>query len=84
MREIEKLILSNVNKKYKYLARDKNGELYLFSARPKKDLEEERWDAECEFISLSMYSHLFSWIGWDDKEAYKIEKELEYETQIQQ
>ena len=65
----EKIILRNLPKKYKYIARDKNGLIFLFSKKPSK----------CDYSWIGYndiafpYYHLFQFIKWEDEEPYSIE-----------
>ena len=73
--EDEKIILRNLPKKYKYIARDKNGLIFLFSKKPSK----------CDYSWIGYndiafpYYHLFQFIKWEDEEPYSIEELLEGE-----
>ena len=67
--EDEKVILKNIPKKYKYIARDKSGLIFLFSKKPSK----------CDYSWIGYndiafpYDHLFQFIKWEDDEPYSIE-----------
>ena len=71
----EKIILRNLPKKYKWIARDKNGLIFLFSKKPSK----------CDYSWIGYndiafpYYHLFQFIKWEDEEPYSIEELLEGE-----
>ena len=67
----EKAILRNVDSKYKYIARDYNGELYVYSEKPKK--HECAWIAPSYMGSLSAIDRLFKMVKWEDEEPWKIE-----------
>ena len=74
----EKIILKNKGEEYKYITRDKDGNLYIFrNNKPEWSDILHAWrprnDNEC--ISFSEYNHLFTFVQWTDKEPYKI-KEL--------
>jgi hypothetical protein len=80
--EDEKAILRNMPKKYKYIARDYWGELYIYENKPKKG--DNRWIifGSDYFNNLNMFQHLFQFIKWEDKEPYNIQELLEeYEKQ---
>lgn len=67
----ERIILENINEKYRYIARDKSGILHLYEIMPTKK--------ECYWISndngytqsFESFSHLFQDIKWKDEEPYK-------------
>lgn len=70
----ELCILRNIDKKYKWIARDKSGSLCIFDEKPKKS--EEMWDnVICsDFIELNCYNHLFNSIKWEDEEPIRIDE----------
>ena len=71
----EKIILRNIESKHKYIARDHNGKLYVYSEKPEK--RECNW--ECNWMapsymgSLSAINHLFKMVKWKDEEPWLIE-----------
>ena len=70
--EDEKVILKNIPKKYKYIARDKNGLIFLYSEKPSK--YDYSWIGYND-IAFPYY-HLFQFIKWEDEEPYSIEELL--------
>ena len=81
----EYLILKNIDKEFKYIVRDKDGELFLFKQMPMKQLSSEAennfWvggvgNYECTF---EMYNHLFKFISFDNSNPYLIEDLLSIE-----
>ena len=70
--EDEKIILKNIPKKYKYIARDRSGLIFLYSKKPSK----------CDYSWIGYndiafpYYHLFQFIKWEDEEPYSIEELL--------
>ena len=70
--EDEKVILRNLPKEYKYIARDKSGLIFLFSKKPSK----------CDYSWIGYndiafpFGHLFQFIEWEDEEPYSIEELL--------
>lgn len=73
--EAEKVILKNVDSSYKYIARDKNGSLYIFNEKPIK--EYEVWNAPSDYCRLKGFEHLFKFVLWEDEQPYNIEELLE-------
>lgn len=63
-------------KDYKYMARDCDGELYVYITKPKKGLR--NW-ADARFKSLAGLDIDFPMVKWSDSEPWKIEdlKKLE-------
>ena len=75
--EAERVILENIDKEYKWIARDYEGELYIYNAKPTK----ANWDwvttkSINEFIC---FNHLFQFITWNDEQPYNIEELLKGE-----
>ena len=73
--EDEKVILRNLPKKYKWIARDKNGCLYAYASKPKKGII--MW--ESDGLPMIPFDHLFQFIKWEDEEPYSIEELLKEE-----
>ena len=71
--EDEKAILRNVDKQYKYIARDKNKDLYLYSKKPLNQECEWRVIVYGNNSELKAFNHLFQFISWEDDEPYLIE-----------
>lgn len=77
------MILKNINKDCKWIARDKNEELYLYPMKPHivSYCGDMWWDlcdpSESEESEFNMYRHLFQFVKWEDEEPYKISKLLE-------
>ena len=70
--EDEKVILRNLPKEYKWIARDLSGMVYIFIERPEKG--QTMWYG-CGQPMIPFY-HLFQFIQWEDEEPYSIEKLL--------
>ena len=69
----EKEILRNLPKEYKWIARDKNGSIFLYIDKPVK---RNFWFDDFGTIRLP-FDHLFQFIKWEDEEPYSIEELLE-------
>ena len=70
----EKVILRNIDKEFKYIARDEDGDLNVYIEKPEKSIAKiiaSYWRGTCKFFSY--YNHLFQFIKWEDKEPYLIE-----------
>lgn len=67
----EKAILKNIPKKYKWIARDKSGKLYIFINKPYKI--DFLWYAVDSIYDLNVFNHLFQFIKWENEEPYLIE-----------
>ena len=74
--EDEKAILKVLlNEKYKWIARDKNGCLYVYASKPEKVIT--IWEGSG--LPMFPFDHLFQFIEWEDEEPYSIEELLEGE-----
>lgn len=77
--EDEMVILRNLDKNWKWIARDEDNELYIFETKPCKESyfwssEDGNWQIDCYFTNL------FQFIKWTDKEPYNIEELLKGES----
>jgi len=63
--EVEKTIAKNIDKEYKWMARDWDGNLCIYEGKPRK--EEDSWYFD-GYNRFSYFNHLFSAIKWEDKE----------------
>ena len=71
--DVERIILENIDKNYKWIARDKNGRLYIHQNKPFK--YSEFWsDDNCR--RDFPFDNLFQFIQWEDEEPYSIEELL--------
>lgn len=68
--EIEKIILENTDKEYKYIARDEDGNLFLYTQEPFKNFL-DNWRTNSYYNAFDIYNHLFKDIKWEDKKPYK-------------
>lgn len=69
----EKVLLENIDKIFKYIARDHGSTLFLFEKKPIK----EKWmwvrTTDSYTSSFTIYSHLFPMVKWEDEEPWLIE-----------
>lgn len=72
--EDEKTILRNLDKKFKWIARDKNTRLWLFTNIPHKNYNFYCWSGTVEYCSFEMFEHLFQSIQWEDDKPIEIAK----------
>lgn len=72
--DAERVILENLDKKYEWIARDEDDDLFVYKNKPYKgptdwrELEDEQ--------ELSAFNHLFQFIKWEDEAPYNIEELL--------
>lgn len=78
--EDEKVILRNLPEKYRFITRDKSGELYIYQNKPGKG--EEAWQNGVGnvVIYLMVFNHLFQMVKWEDNEPWKIEDLLKLDV----
>ena len=78
----ELCVLKNIDKKYKWIARDKSGNLCIFDEKPNKN--EEIWDnVICsDFIELNCYNSLFNSIQWEDNEPVYIDDYVNRQNEV--
>ena len=73
--EDEKVILRNLPKEYKWIARDSSGMVYIFIEKPEKG--QAIWYGFGQ--PMIPFYHLFQFIKWEDEEPYLIEELLKEE-----
>lgn len=70
----EKTILENVDKQYKWIARDENDVLWVYSNKPNKNTD--HWNCYASsnntITRINAFNHLFQFIKWEDYEPYNI------------
>jgi hypothetical protein len=73
----ELCILRNVDKEYKWVARDEGGNVCIFIEKPLK--KETIWDfvSGTDYIEFHCYNHLFQSIKWEDEEPVCIDDYVE-------
>lgn len=77
--EDEKVILRNIDKKYKYIARDESQKLYLYKTKPIKS--ETIWRVcDEDYYDFKLFEHLFQFINWEDEEPCLIKELLDNEA----
>lgn len=91
---LEKDILEALDKKWQYIARDKNGILYLYEKEPRKvknpkgepfNLNDECWEKKIKNKKFDLFPNLFKFVTWVNEDAFPI-KELitEYYMETEQ
>ena len=78
----DRVFLEYLGKEYKYIARDKNGELFIYEKEPRKLDDDARWASNCftDWFCLNCrFSVQFPMIKWEDSKPWSIEdlKKLE-------
>lgn len=67
---LEEEVLKRVVQNFKYIARDKDGRLFLYCSKPQK--ESEKWVSRRLYDMLPL-TDLFDWITFDDAEPWCID-----------
>ena len=79
--EDEKVILRNIDKDYKYIARDKDGSLRIYINKVQKCDNKAWWElTKCDYENLDIFRHLFQFIKWEDDEPCSIKELLANEA----
>ena len=64
----EKVILRNLPDEFKWIARDSDEYLAVFTAKPRKDCKYSVWLAPGNCLCLKEFNHIFQSIKWEDEE----------------
>lgn len=72
----EKAILRNVNSVFTRIARDRNGDIYIYEKKPFKNTKIDAWCDGGSYIKFVAFKHLFQFVKWEDEEPYNIEELL--------
>lgn len=65
--EVERVILENVDKEYKYITREENNNLYLYGRKPHKFCKV--WVSNVPTAAaMYQFNHLFKMVKWEDEE----------------
>ena len=74
----ELCILRNIDKEYKWITKDRSGDIWIYADKPKKEDKVWKWTKPCSFISLNMIKNsLFTEIKWEDEEPVCIDDYVE-------
>lgn len=79
--EDEKAILRNLPEEYRFISRDKSGELYIYRDKPEKRYGRV-WEngVSNKVIYLMIFNHLFQMVRWEDGEPWEIEDLLKLDV----
>ena len=81
----ELCILRNIDKEYKWIAKDRDGDLWIYTNKPKK--EDDGYWRDCSSKSLSFEpldifkNSLFTEIEWEDEEPICIDDYVDRENE---
>ena len=71
----EKAILESIDKEYKWIARDSDGNLGVYTDKPSKNFY--GWGNHDYYKYFELFNHLFQFIKFEDKEPYNIQELFE-------
>ena len=71
-------LLECIKDSYKYIARDSNGDIFLYICKPKKG--SKLWWSDEEYMSIKSFDVCFPMVKWEDKEPWKIEDLKKFEV----
>lgn len=66
--EDEKIIAKHIDKKYKWVARDKSGNLYVYCNKPAKGISSNEWITDGGLAHIFGFEDLFKSVTWEDAE----------------
>ena len=75
--EAERVILENIDKDFRYIARETNGNLCVYKDRPTRGIY--TWTNGIITIYMGAFNHLFQFIKWENEEPYEIAELLKEE-----
>jgi hypothetical protein len=71
--EAERVILENMDRTHKWIARDSSGWLHLYENKPDKNTSYMSWMPKYGSTrNFGLFNHLFQFIKWSDNEPYEI------------
>lgn len=70
----DRAFLEYLKEEYKYIARDKNGELFIYEEKPRKLDDKLCWNCSNDLFCLNpRFSVQFPMVKWSDEEPWLIE-----------
>lgn len=72
----EKVLLKNIAKNFKYIARNRDSTLFVYGDEPEKEVGTlNMWlrRPDSYIANLAVYTHLFPMVKWEDEEPWLIE-----------
>ena len=76
----ELTILKNIDKRYKFIARDDDEKLFIYKDEPIKRDTEWKVRSENQYLNLTAFSHLFKMVKHTDNKATSIYSLIEQNT----
>lgn len=66
----ERELIDHLPEQFRYMARDKSGELYLYEMHPYKNYEkgkEGTWTHDCGTFEILVVADVFSFVDWENE-----------------
>lgn len=70
-------IFKMIPRVYKWCARDRNGNLFVYESKPYKSDSELFWNNDHDYKHIKVFNHLFKSILWEDTEPVFIDDYVE-------
>ncbi|MGN0362610.1 MAG: hypothetical protein ACI4ET_07195 [Bilifractor sp.] len=64
--EDERIVAKNISKEYKWMARDSDGDIYIYIEKPTR--LGNGWNASSDFCEFRAFNHMFKSIIWENGE----------------
>lgn len=79
---VTKYFLESLDNKYKWIAKDENGQVWVYEMKPKKDKETKQWyngnrGTVYRFEEDIFKKELFDFLSWEDEKPTNIKELLE-------
>lgn len=74
--EPERIILENIDDKYRWIARDKDGDVCVYANKPTK--KDDIWGGS-SLVDLNAFNHLFQFVRWTDEKPVNFREVLKGE-----
>lgn len=71
----EKAFLDTLISDCKYIAKDRNNDLYVYYNKPRRNSMNKSWtdDSNYFYVSRNMFGDMFDFIKWEDEKPWSIE-----------
>lgn len=74
--EKDKEFIKGLNPNWKYIARDKNGDLYVYTVKPTKSIDAFNTNSVYMFFNDIISADMFPNIKWSDEEATRLREPI--------
>ena len=73
----ELVIMKSISTNYNFIARDYNGDLYVYKSMPVKDNADSVWLDDTYCSEFCVFNSLFNSINWNDDEPVRVDDYVE-------